>query len=279
MTAQQPETKTKALVVLSGGQDSTTCLFWAKTNFHEVHAITFNYGQRHKIEIECAKMIAKLAEVESHEILDLPAGILAGTSPLVDKNESVPEYDTEEEMPDGVAKTFVPMRNQFFLTVAANRAFVLGCNVLVTGVCETDYSGYPDCRREFIDSFENTCNLGTFTGEDWLQDGLKVETPLMHMSKAQSVGLAIDVGAWPALTYSHTAYDGTFPPAGTDAASILRAKGFLEAGVCDPMILRAWKLGLCELPETENYTSEEVHTALNALESSLGEEWYALSVD
>lgn len=279
MTAQQPETKTKALVVLSGGQDSATCLFWAKMNFHEVHAITFNYGQRHKIEIECAKMLAKIAEVESHEILDLPAGILAGTSPLVDKNEAVPEYDTEEEMPDGVAKTFVPMRNQFFLTVAANRAFVLGCNVLVTGVCETDYSGYPDCRREFIDSFENTCNLGTFTGEDWLQGGLKVETPLMLMSKAESVGLAIDIGAWPALTYSHTAYDGTFPPAGTDAASILRAKGFLEAGVCDPMILRAWKLGLCELPETENYTSEEVHTALNALESSLGEEWYALSVD
>ena len=279
MTAPRPETKTKALVVLSGGQDSTTCLFWAKMNFHEVHAITFNYGQRHKIEIESAKMIAEIAGVESHEILDLPAGILAGTSPLVDKNEAVPAYDAEEEMPDGVAKTFVPMRNQFFLTVAANRAFVLGCDVLVTGVCETDYSGYPDCRREFIDSFENTCNLGTFTGEDWLQGGLKVETPLMHMSKAESVELAIEAGAWPALTYSHTAYDGTFPPAGTDAASILRAKGFLEAGVCDPMILRAWKLGLCELPETENYASEEVHTALHALESSLGEEWYALSVD
>ena len=276
---KQPETKTKALVVLSGGQDSTTCLFWAKNNFDEVHAITFNYGQRHKIEIESAKMIAKIAGVESHEILDLPAGILAGTSPLVDKNETVPEYGAEEEMPDGVAKTFVPMRNQFFLTIAANRAFVLGCDVLVTGVCETDYSGYPDCRRDFIDSFENTCNLGTFTGEDWLQGGLKVETPLMYMSKAQSVVLAIDIGAWPALAYSHTAYDGTFPPAGTDAASILRAKGFLEAEVCDPMILRAWKLGLCELPQTPNYTSEEVNIALNALESSLGENWYALSID
>ena len=279
MTEHQPEVKTKALVVLSGGQDSATCLFWAKQNYHEVHAITFNYGQRHKIEIESAKMVAKLAGVESHEILDLPAGILAGTSPLVNKSEMVPEYDSEEEMPDGVAKTFVPMRNQFFLTIAANRAFVLGCNVLVTGVCETDYSGYPDCRRDFIDSFENTCNLGTFTGEDWLQGKLQVETPLMHMSKAESVALAIDIGAWPALAYSHTAYDGTFPPAGTDAASILRAKGFLEAEVCDPMILRAWKLGLCELPETANYTSEEVNTALNALESSLGEEWYALSID
>lgn len=279
MSTQLPETKTKALVVLSGGQDSTTCLFWAKMNFHEVHAITFNYGQRHKIEIECAKMIAKIAGVESHEILDLPAGILAGTSPLVDRNEAVPEYNSEEEMPEGVAKTFVPMRNQFFLTVAANRAFVLGCNVLITGVCETDYSGYPDCRREFIDSFEETCDLGTFTGEDWLEGGLRVMTPLMLMSKAASVGMAIDVGAWPALAYSHTAYDGTFPPAGTDAASILRAKGFLEAGVCDPMILRAWKLGLCELPDTENYSSEEVAVALNALESSLGEEWYALSVN
>lgn len=279
MNEQQPEVKTKALVVLSGGQDSATCLFWAKQNYREVHAITFNYGQRHKIEIESAKMVAKLAGVESHEILDLPAGILAGTSPLVNKSEMVPEYDSEEEMPNGVAKTFVPMRNQFFLTIAANRAFVLGCNVLVTGVCETDYSGYPDCRREFIDSFENTCNLGTFTGEDWLQGKLQVETPLMYMTKAQSVGLAIDIGAWPALAYSHTAYDGTFPPVGTDAASILRANGFLEAEVCDPMILRAWKLGLCELPQTSNYTSEEVNVALNALETSLGENWYALSID
>lgn len=276
---EQPEVKTKALVVLSGGQDSATCLYWAKQNYHEVHAITFNYGQRHKIEIESAKMVAKLAGVESHEILDLPAGILAGTSPLLDKTEAVPEYDSEKEMPDGVAKTFVPMRNQFFLTIAANRAFVLGCNVLVTGVCETDYSGYPDCRRAFIDSFEDTCNLGTFTGEDWLQGKLQVETPLMHMTKAQSVQLAIDIGAWPALAYSHTAYDGTFPPVGTDAASILRANGFLEAEVCDPMILRAWKLGLCELPQTSNYTSEEVNVALNALETSLGENWYALSID
>lgn len=276
---EQPEVKTKALVVLSGGQDSATCLYWAKQNYHDVHAITFNYGQRHKIEIESAKMVAKLAGVESHEILDLPAGILAGTSPLVDKTEAVPEYSTEEEMPDGVAKTFVPMRNQFFLTIAANRAFVLGCNVLVTGVCETDYSGYPDCRRDFIDSFEDTCNLGTFTGEDWLEGKLQVETPLMHMTKAQSVDLAIEIGAWPALAYSHTAYDGTFPPVGTDAASILRANGFLEAEVCDPMILRAWKLGLCELPQTSNYTSEEVNVALNALETSLGENWYALSID
>lgn len=279
MNEQQPEVKTKALVVLSGGQDSTTCLFWAKTNFDEVHAITFNYGQRHKIEIESAKMAAKLAGVESHTVLDLPAGILAGTSPLVNKTETVPEYSSEEEMPEGVAKTFVPMRNQFFLTLAANRAFVLGCDVLVTGVCETDYSGYPDCRREFIDSFEDTCNLGTFTGEDWLHGKLRVETPLMQLSKAESVNLAIGVGAWPALAYSHTAYDGTFPPAGTDAASILRAKGFLEAGVCDPMILRAWKLGLCELPQTSNYSSDEVNVAIEALESRLGENWYALSVD
>ncbi len=265
--------KTKALVVLSGGQDSTTCLAWARNRFDEVHALTINYGQRHAIEIAGAKMIGILGQLDSHEILTLPAGILEGTSPLTDPNQPVPQYTSQDEVPDGVAKTFVPLRNQFFLTLAANRAFVLGCTHLVTGVCQTDYSGYPDCRQEFVDSLAETINKGTFTGEDWLLGELTIHTPLMNLTKAESVDLAIAEGAYGMLAYSHTAYDGSYPPAGTDAASLLRAKGFEEADIPDPLILRAWINGLTDLPETKNYGKVSVDKALSDLTAELGEDW------
>ena len=265
--------KTKALVVLSGGQDSTTCLAWARNRFDEVHALTINYGQRHTIEIAGAKMVGILGQLDSHEILTLPAGILEGTSPLTDPNQPVPQYTSQDEVPDGVAKTFVPLRNQFFLTLAANRAFVLGCTHLVTGVCQTDYSGYPDCRQEFVDSLAETINKGTFTGEDWLLGELTIHTPLMNLTKAESVDLAIAEGAYGMLAYSHTAYDGSYPPAGTDAASLLRAKGFEEADIPDPLILRAWINGLTDLPETKNYSKVSVDKALSDLTAELGEDW------
>ena len=265
--------KTKALVVLSGGQDSTTCLAWARNRFDEVHALTINYGQRHAIEIAGAKMVGILGQLDSHEILTLPAGILEGTSPLTDPNQPVPQYTSQDEVPDGVAKTFVPLRNQFFLTLAANRAFVLGCTHLVTGVCQTDYSGYPDCRQEFVDSLTETINKGTFTGEDWLLGELTIHTPLMNLTKAESVDLAIAEGAYGMLAYSHTAYDGSYPPAGTDAASLLRAKGFEEADIPDPLILRAWLNGLTDLPETKNYSKVSVDKALSDLTAELGEDW------
>lgn len=265
--------KTKALVVLSGGQDSTTCLAWARNRFDEVHALTINYGQRHAIEIAGAKMVGILGQLDSHEILTLPAGILEGTSPLTDPNQPVPQYTSQDEVPDGVAKTFVPLRNQFFLTLAANRAFVLGCTHLVTGVCQTDYSGYPDCRQAFVDSLAETINKGTFTGEDWLLGELTIHTPLMNLTKAESVDLAIAEGAYGMLAYSHTAYDGSYPPAGTDAASLLRAKGFEEADIPDPLILRAWINGLTDLPETKNYSKVSVDKALSDLTAELGEDW------
>lgn len=270
--------KTKALVVLSGGQDSTTCLAWAKKNFDEVHAITFDYGQRHSLELESAARVAKLLSVESHEILSFPEQVLKGTSPLVSGN-TLEQYKDADSLPGGVEKTFVPVRNQFFLTVAANRAFVLGCTNLVTGVCQADYGGYPDCRRTFIDSLEESLNLGTFTGEDWLVGNLKIHTPLMDLSKSDSVKLAIDVGAYHALAFSHTAYDGQFPPLGNDHASLLRAKGFEEAGYPDPLVLRAYKLGLMPLPETAAYGGDELEIAYDHLESQVGGgRWYSWSV-
>lgn len=254
----------KALVVLSGGQDSTTCLYWAKQEFDEVHAITFNYNQRHVREIDAAKTIAEMAGVASHRILTL-GPILEGTSPLVSNNE-LEQYEHHSVLPDGLEKTFVPMRNQMFLTIAANRAYVLGCRDLVTGVCQEDYGGYPDCRAVFIEALQGACNLGTFTGEDGALDPLRIHTPLMFLSKADSVKMAMELpGCYKALAYSHTSYDGAYPPTGHDHATLLRQKGFEEAGVPDPLVLRAWQEGLMNLPDTQNYRPKAAAEALKTL--------------
>jgi 7-cyano-7-deazaguanine synthase len=245
--------KTKALIVLSGGQDSTTCLFWAKEHFDELHTVTFNYGQRHAIEIQSALQVAAAAGVASHEVIDLGGHILEGTSPLVSGAE-LEQYEDHQSLPGGLEKTFVPMRNQLFLTVAANRAYVRGIQNLVTGVCQEDYGGYPDCRQVFIDKVQDACNFGTFTGEDGALGNLTIHTPLMDLTKAQSVHLAMDLpGCMEALAYTHTSYDGQYPPVGHDHATLLRAKGFEEAGVPDPLVLRAHREGLMNLPTTSNY--------------------------
>lgn len=242
----------KALVVLSGGQDSTTCLFYAlQQGYDEVSAVAFDYGQKHRIELDSAKAVAHIAGVKL-EIVEL-GPILSGTSPLV-SDEPLEQYE-DGELPGGLEKTFVPMRNQLFLTLAANRAYVIGATNLITGVCQADNGGYPDCRRSFIDAFEQTTNLGTFTGEPGTVSPLKVHTPLMDLSKAESVHLAARVpGAFAALAYTHTAYDGQYPPNGADHATVLRAQGFEEAGLPDPLILRAYVDGLLPaLPKTANY--------------------------
>lgn len=246
----------KVLLVLSGGQDSTTCLFLAKSMGMEVHAITFDYHQRHIREIGAAKKVAELGEVHSHSIVEL-GPILEGTSPLVSSNK-LAQYKDFQSLPGGLEKTFVPMRNQLFLTIAANRAFVLGISELMTGVCEEDFGGYPDCRQEFIDSFAQCSSVGTFTAEAGFPQGLNVHTPLMKLTKAESVKMAWGLtqrgfNAYGALAYSHTAYDGEFPPTGRDHATLLRAKGFEQAGIPDPLILRAWMMGLMELPDTPTY--------------------------
>lgn len=250
----------KALVVLSGGQDSTTCLYWALNEGYEVSAVTFDYEQRHRIEIDSAVKIAALAGVP-HEIVRL-GPVLAGTSPLVSGGQ-LEQYADHKSLPGGLEKTFVPMRNQLFLTVAANRAFCLGASVLVTGVCQEDFGGYPDCRRDFINALEKATCLGTFTREAGFKSGLSIVTPLMDLTKAESVLMAVDLeGCYEALAYSHTAYDGQYPPIGHDHATLLRQKGFEEAGVPDPLVLRAWHEGKMPLPATANYSSTLVEIYL-----------------
>jgi len=247
--------KTKALVVLSGGQDSTTCLFWAKKYFDEVHAITFDYGQRHAIEIEAAKEVALMASTASHEIVLVP-DILRSTSPLTSGAE-LEQYENHDQMEavigDRVEKTFVPMRNTLFLTIAMNRAVDLGCSTIVTGICQADNANYPDCTDEFRRQFQNMANESLGLREHESQY-FKIGAPLMNMSKAESVALAMTLpGCMEALAYSHTSYDGKYPPTDMNHANVLRAKGFEDAGVPDPLVVRAWKENLMNLPDTRNY--------------------------
>ena len=241
------------LVVLSGGQDSTTALFWARVNFDVVHAITFDYGQKHRIEIEAAIAVAKLAGVASHEILDV-AGCLESVSPLLDPSASLEQYADYSEMDavigNRVELTFVPMRNPFFFTIAMNRAVSHKCDAIVTGICGEDNANYPDCTEPFRLAFEDMTRLA-------LNSTIDVLAPLMYMSKAQTVALASELpGCWDALAYTHTSYDGKYPPVDSNHSNVLRAHGFEEAGRPDPLVLRAHSEGLMDLPMTSNYAEE-----------------------
>ena len=225
-----------ALVVLSGGQDSTTCLFLARQKFKYIHAVTFDYGQRHQVEIDAAKAVAERAGVESHTILKVPSELLRSTSPLTSANE-LETYDDyasmDEVIGDRVELTFVPMRNAFFLTMAANLAVSLGVRDLVTGVCQQDNANYPDCRKSFVDAQAQAINEALGIGD------FKIHTPLINLTKSQSIKLALSVeGCYEALAYSHTCYAGEVPPCGKCHACVLRAHGFAEAGVDDPLVVR-----------------------------------------
>jgi 7-cyano-7-deazaguanine synthase len=230
--------RTRAMVVLSGGQDSTTCLYWAREQFEEVHAVTFNYAQRHQREVDAARQVAAMAGVASHEVVTV-GPLLRSRSPLTDLQaplETYSDYESRDAtIGERVELTFVPMRNAFFLTLAANVALSNDIEQLVTGVCQQDNANYPDCRFLFINSQEATINsaLG-FTNR------FKIHTPLIFLTKGQSIQLAGKLpGCWDALAYSHTCYAGEFPPCGKCHACVLRAHGFEEAGVSDPLVERA----------------------------------------
>lgn len=245
----------KALVVLSGGQDSTTCLFWAKQNFKEVHSISFDYGQRHQIELRSAAKVASLAECASHRVIHVDS-ILSSTSPLVSGSELDKYKDHEsmvKEVGDRIEKTFVPMRNFLFFTIAANRAVALGCGDIVTGICEEDNANYPDCTGIFLRVFQAAVNQSLGVNDDPRKE-LIFHAPLLHASKAATVKLAASLpGCWEALAYTHTSYDGKYPPTDMNHSNILRAKGFEVAGLPDPLVLRAYWEGLMDLPSTQNY--------------------------
>ena len=217
----------RALVVLSGGQDSTTCLYWAVDRFGRgnVSSITFDYGQKHRIELECARDVAAAAGVPN---VCLPIDTFAalGGDALTDATIAVSdEKDDETELP----VTFVPGRNLIFLTFAAAHAYRHGIRHLVTGVAQTDYSGYPDCREETIAALQRAISLG-------MDREFVLHTPLMHRSKQETVELAVRLGGLEAMALTHTCYNGRRPPCGECQACRLRAKGFAEAGVPDPLL-------------------------------------------
>jgi 7-cyano-7-deazaguanine synthase len=213
-----------ALVVLSGGQDSTTCLFWAIDRFGPtgVQALTFDYGQRHRIELDSARQVAEFAGVD-HTVLPADTFAALGGNALTDDSIAVDQAQ-ETDLP----ATFVPGRNLIFLTYAAAFCWPRKIRHIVTGVAQTDYSGYPDCRRDTIDALTKALCLG-------MEVNFEIHTPLMNCTKAETVQLAQDLGCLDALALTHTCYEGERPPCGHCQACQLRAKGFAEAGVADPL--------------------------------------------
>jgi len=218
----------KALVVLSGGQDSTTCLYWALDRYGTgaVDTVTFDYGQRHHVELECAARVAEFAGV-SNTCLPIDTFAALGGDALTDPDI---EVGSDVDSDTGLPNTFVPGRNLVFLTYAAAFAYQRRIQNIVTGVAQTDYSGYPDCREDTIAALQHALRLG-------MESNVTIHTPLMHLSKKETVELARDLGGLPALAYTHTCYNGERPPCGQCPACELRGKGFAEAGIEDPLLV------------------------------------------
>lgn len=218
--------ETNALVVFSGGQDSTTCLAIACNEFTQVETVTFDYGQRHQVELEQAKKLAKIANVSAHHQLDMKW--LGSLTENALTRSDIPITHQEGRLPS----TFVDGRNLFFLSVAAVLAKQRNIKVIYTGVCETDFSGYPDCRNAFIQSLTQTLHLG-------IEYPFEIRTPLMWMTKAETVleMKRLDRLHWYAET--HTCYEGARPACGKCPACTLRLNGFRTAGLSDPLLYQS----------------------------------------
>ncbi|MEC5318006.1 7-cyano-7-deazaguanine synthase QueC [Brenneria populi subsp. brevivirga] len=215
----------RAVVVFSGGQDSTTCLIQAVKHYDEVHCITFDYGQRHRAEIDIARTLSQQLGAAAHKVLDVGLLNELAASSLTRDNIPVPDYDSDTQ---GLPSTFVPGRNILFLTLASIYAYQVGAQTVITGVCETDFSGYPDCRDEFVKALNQAVILGTARDIHFV-------TPLMWLNKAETWALAdyyqqLDTVRYHTLTcYNGIKGDGC----GHCAACHLRANG-LQAYQRDP---------------------------------------------
>lgn len=219
----------KAIVLLSGGLDSTTALYVAKKQgFDEIYALTFEYGQKHDKELRCARTIAKVAGVKEHKIVQLMLNQWKGCS-LTDDTMNIEDGNINRtNIPD----TYVPARNMVFLSVAASYADALDITDLFIGVSEVDYSGYVDCREEFIKAMEYAINMGTVLGAEKKQK-ITLHAPFMHMTKADEIKLGQALGVDFGLTW--TCYRGDEKPCGKCDSCLLRAKAFAEAGISDPL--------------------------------------------
>jgi 7-cyano-7-deazaguanine synthase len=224
----------KAVCLLSGGLDSSTCLAWAKSQGYQCHALSFDYGQRHRTELEAARAVAQSLGVSHH--LTIPIDLRQfGGSALTDAAIDVPKSrGPDRQMSAGIPVTYVPARNTVFLSLALAWAEVLGSSDIVIGVNAIDYSGYPDCRPEFIAAFETMANLATKAGVEG-RTHIRIHTPLIRLSKADIVRMASDLGLQLELTHSCYDPDPQGRSCGLCDSCLLRKRGFEEAGVKDPL--------------------------------------------
>jgi 7-cyano-7-deazaguanine synthase len=221
----------KAVLLLSGGLDSATVLAMAKQQGYEVFALSFLYGQRHSGEIEAAKKIAKTTGVADHKIANIDLTLFAGSA--LTSKIPVPKHKNAEEIGREIPVTYVPARNIIFLSFAVAYAESIGASDIFIGVNSLDYSGYPDCRPEFIAAFEKMANIGTAAGTRG--EKITLQTPLINMSKAEIIKTGMALGVDYGLTTS--CYDPeSSRPCGECDACLLRAKGFAENNLPDPLL-------------------------------------------
>ncbi len=216
----------KAIVLLSGGLDSATCLAIARMKGYQCHALSLDYGQRHRIELEAARQIADVYGAVEHKsvVVDLRG---MGGSALTDDNIAIPVQSTQ-----GIPVTYVPARNTLLLALGVGWAEVLGVTDLFIGVNAVDYSGYPDCRPAFIAAFQDVARLGTRTGVEG--NPVRIHTPLINLTKAEIIGEGMRLGVDYALTVSCYQPDNDGRACGVCDSCRIRAAGFVEAGVPDP---------------------------------------------
>ena len=220
----------KAVVLVSGGLDSTTCLGIAREKGFELYALTFNYGQRHNHELNSSKMIVDFFNIHDHSIIDIDLGKFGGSA-LTDQID-IPKKRDLSDMAE-IPVTYVPARNTVFLSLALAWAEVLGSFDIFIGVNALDYSGYPDCRPEYISSFEKTANLATKAGVSG--SSFRIHTPLIDMTKSEIIKVGINLGIDYGLTSSCYDPNQGGNPCGLCDACYLRLKGFKEAGIIDPL--------------------------------------------
>jgi 7-cyano-7-deazaguanine synthase len=223
--------KKKAVVLLSGGIDSTTTLAIAQKMGFTTYALSFRYGQRHEVELEAALRIAQHFNIAEHLILDIDLRLIGGSA--LTGNIDVPKSRSVEQMGKDIPVTYVPARNTIFLSYALAWAEVIGSFDIFIGVNALDYSGYPDCRKEYIAAYEKMANLATKAGVEGHQK-LTIHTPLIEMSKADIIRKGIELGVDYSLT--HSCYDPSAAglACGECDSCLLRLKGFRDAGVSDP---------------------------------------------
>ncbi len=227
--------KKPAVILLSGGLDSTTVLAIAKSQDYDPYALSFRYGQRHAVELEAAGRVAAAQGVRRHVIADIDLRVFGGSS--LTSDIAVPKHQAADELSDEIPSTYVPARNTIFLSFALAYAETVGAQDIFIGVNALDYSGYPDCRPEYISAFQNMANLATKAGVEGQQ--LTIHTPLITLTKAEIIATGLGLGVDYGLTSSCYDPDYSGNPCGHCDSCLLRLKGFAEAGHTDPLTYQA----------------------------------------